>query len=94
MDFERHKSDRRREFGHLELGIMEILWKQGESNVREVAEQLDRPLAYTTVMRPWTGFLKKACSLDANRNGRFCMRLFSHGRNGSASKPANGWRAF
>ena|SRR5438067_10765301 len=59
MDFERHKSDRRRDFGHLELGIMEILWKQGESNVREVAEQLDRPLAYTTVMTTLDRLFKK-----------------------------------
>jgi predicted transcriptional regulator len=59
MDFERHKSDRRRDFGHLELRIMEILWKQGESNVREVAEQLDRPLAYTTVMTTLDRLFKK-----------------------------------
>jgi predicted transcriptional regulator len=59
MDFERHKSDGRRDFGHLELRIMEILWKQGESNVREVAEQLDRPLAYTTVMTTLDRLFKK-----------------------------------
>ncbi len=36
--------------GHLEESVMEILWSVGESNVRSVADHLDRPRAYTTVM--------------------------------------------
>jgi predicted transcriptional regulator len=36
--------------GHLETDVMDILWARGESSVHEVAAQLPRPLAYTTVM--------------------------------------------
>jgi predicted transcriptional regulator len=45
--------------GHLESGVMEILWSRGESNVRDVAEKLDRPLAYTTVMTTLDRLYKK-----------------------------------
>jgi len=36
--------------GRLEFDLMQILWSRGESNVRDVVQQLKRPLAYTTVM--------------------------------------------
>ena len=36
--------------GPLEVAVMEILWERGESNVHDVIEKLNRPLAYTTVM--------------------------------------------
>jgi predicted transcriptional regulator len=45
--------------GHLEIAVMEILWKQGESNVHQVAESLERPLAYTTVMTTLDRLYKK-----------------------------------
>jgi predicted transcriptional regulator len=38
---------------------MDILWSHGESNVRDVAEKLDRPLAYTTVMTTLDRLFKK-----------------------------------
>ena len=38
---------------------MQILWDRGESNVRDVAGQLDRPLAYTTVMTTLDRLFKK-----------------------------------
>ena len=38
---------------------MEILWKQGESSVHQVAETLERPLAYTTVMTTLDRLYKK-----------------------------------
>lgn len=38
---------------------MEILWSRGESNVRDVAERVDRPLAYTTVMTTLDRLFKK-----------------------------------
>jgi predicted transcriptional regulator len=38
---------------------MEILWARGESNVREVAGRLARPLAYTTVMTTLDRLFKK-----------------------------------
>jgi predicted transcriptional regulator len=45
--------------GRLESCVMEILWARGESNVRDVAEKLDRPLAYTTVMTTLDRLYKK-----------------------------------
>lgn len=33
----------------LELRIMQVVWRRGPSNVTEVQEELDEPLAYTTV---------------------------------------------
>ena len=45
--------------GHLELTVMEILWTQGEGNVHDVAQKLDRPLAYTTVMTTLDRLFKK-----------------------------------
>lgn len=45
--------------GPLEIAVMEILWLQGESNVHRVAECLQRPLAYTTVMTTLDRLFKK-----------------------------------
>jgi predicted transcriptional regulator len=45
--------------GHLEITVMEILWTRGESNVHDVAQKLDRPLAYTTVMTTLDRLFKK-----------------------------------
>jgi predicted transcriptional regulator len=45
--------------GHLETGVMDVMWTSGESNVRDVAEKLDRPLAYTTVMTTLDRLYKK-----------------------------------
>jgi predicted transcriptional regulator len=45
--------------GHLEACVMDILWSADECNVRDVAEKLDRPLAYTTVMTTLDRLYKK-----------------------------------
>jgi predicted transcriptional regulator len=45
--------------GILEFDLMQILWSRGESNVRDVVQQLDRPLAYTTVMTTLDRLYKK-----------------------------------
>jgi predicted transcriptional regulator len=45
--------------GRLEFRLMQILWSRGESNVRDVAQELDRPLAYTTVMTTLDRLYKK-----------------------------------
>jgi predicted transcriptional regulator len=45
--------------GPLELTVMQILWTHGESNVHDVAQKLDRPLAYTTVMTTLDRLFKK-----------------------------------
>ncbi len=45
--------------GPLEVAVMELLWTHGESNVREVVDRLDRPLAYTTIMTTLDRLYKK-----------------------------------
>lgn len=45
--------------GPLEITVLEILWNRGESNVHEVVQKLDRPLAYTTVMTTLDRLFKK-----------------------------------
>jgi predicted transcriptional regulator len=45
--------------GNLEMEVMRFLWSSGESNVRDVVEKLDRPLAYTTVMTTLDRLYKK-----------------------------------
>jgi predicted transcriptional regulator len=55
--------------GHLELTVMEVLWDRGESNVRDVAGRLDRPLAYTTVMTTLDRLFKKGL-LDRRKEER------------------------
>jgi predicted transcriptional regulator len=55
--------------GPLENTVMEILWRRGECNVRDVIENLDRPLAYTTVMTTLDRLFKKAL-LDRRKDER------------------------
>src|SRR5436305_184687 len=45
--------------GPLEVTVMEILWAHGETNVRDVVDRLERPLAYTTVMTTLDRLYKK-----------------------------------
>jgi len=48
--------------GPLEIDVMEMMWRFGASNVRDVLErleQLDRKLAYTTVMTTLDRLYKK-----------------------------------
>jgi predicted transcriptional regulator len=39
--------------------VLEILWERGESNVHQVVQRLERPLAYTTVMTTLDRLYKK-----------------------------------
>ena len=48
---------------------MEILWAAGESSVRDVAQKLERPLAYTTVMTTLDRLFKKGM-LDRRKQER------------------------
>jgi predicted transcriptional regulator len=48
---------------------MDLMWSRGESNVRDVAEKLDRPLAYTTVMTTLDRLYKKGF-LDRRKSDR------------------------
>ena len=50
---------------------MEILWTHGESNVREVVDRLDRPLAYTTVMTTLDRLFRRAYSSGATEDRAF-----------------------
>ncbi len=45
--------------GPLELSVMEVVWQTGRCNVRDVVQQLDRSLAYTTVMTTMDRLYKK-----------------------------------
>lgn len=55
--------------GHLEAKVMEILWRNGESTVNDVAAKLTRPLAYTTVMTTLDRLFKKGL-LDRRKSER------------------------
>jgi predicted transcriptional regulator len=55
--------------GPLEIAVMQILWDLGESNVHQVLEGLDRPLAYTTAMTTVDRLFKKGL-LDRRKSER------------------------
>src|ERR1035438_2551616 len=55
----KHREPSPRPLGPLEVAVMEILWAHGESNVRDVVDKLDRPLAYTTIMTTLDRLYKK-----------------------------------
>jgi len=55
--------------GPLEITVMEILWQHGDSNVHDVTQRLDRPLAYTTVMTTLDRLFKKGL-LDRRKSDR------------------------
>jgi predicted transcriptional regulator len=55
--------------GPLEAQVMEVLWTGGEGSVRDVIEQLDRKLAYTTVMTTLDRLFKKGL-LDRQKSER------------------------
>jgi|SRR6185437_15006102 len=61
MDFFRPKTsvDATQPLGPLEAAVMEVAWQLGECNVRDVAQKLVRPLAYTTVMTTLDRLYKK-----------------------------------
>ena len=70
--FLKHRSALRTDvqrLGPLEHTVMEILWKRGECNVHDVIENLDRPLAYTTVMTTLDRLFKKNL-LDRRKDER------------------------
>jgi predicted transcriptional regulator len=55
--------------GSLEFELMEILWSNGESSVRDVVPKLSRPLAYTTIMTTLDRLFKKGL-LDRHKPDR------------------------
>lgn len=58
--------------GHLEREVMEIVWRGGRVNVRDVQLQLQRAAAYTTVMTTLDRLFKKGF-VDRVREGRAFM---------------------
>ncbi len=66
------------DLGHLESKVMDIIWSQGESSVRDVVARLGRPLAYTTVMTTLDRLFKKGL-LDRRKEERafFYVAQFS-----------------
>jgi predicted transcriptional regulator len=63
--------------GRLESKILEILWERGESSVHDVAQGLERPLAYTTVMTTLDRLYKKGL-LERRKSDRaflYCPRF-------------------
>jgi BlaI family transcriptional regulator, penicillinase repressor len=53
----------------LELQIMQVIWKRGASNVSEVQEGLEQPLAYTTV-QTMLNILQRKGKLKRKLRGR------------------------
>lgn len=72
------------------MAVMEILWTQGEGNVREVTDRLGRPLAYTTVMTTLDRLYKKHLLIRRkfDRAFRYAARL---SRADWESKRAGNW---
>lgn len=66
-----HDADQEFSLGRLEFDLMQILWSRGESNVRDVIQQLDRPLAYTTVMTTLDRLYKKGLLIRRMRDRAF-----------------------
>jgi predicted transcriptional regulator len=73
--------------GPLELAVMEIVWTRPESNVRDVATRLDRPLAYTTVMTTLDRLFKKGL-LDRQKSDRAFVYSAALSRNDWERKQA------
>jgi predicted transcriptional regulator len=55
--------------GPLEIHVMEVLWDNGESSVRDVVDKLNNKLAYTTVMTTLDRLFKKGL-LDRQKSER------------------------
>src|SRR5271169_2051800 len=47
------------QLGPLEIDVMEMMWRFGPSNVRDVVGRMERKLAYTTIMTTLDRLYKK-----------------------------------
>lgn len=59
-----------RQLTKCELELMEIIWRRGRVTVQEVADELNRPLAYTTVMSTMNTLDKKGSIRRCGKTGR------------------------
>jgi predicted transcriptional regulator len=55
--------------GHLERAVMDTVWRGGDLSVRDVQRELEKPVAYTTVMTTLDRLYKKGLVLR-RREGR------------------------
>ena len=76
--------------GPLEREVMELLWARGRSSVREVVQDLRRPLAYTTVMTTLDRLFKKGL-LRRDRSDRAFVYLPVLSRREWEQKRAGAW---
>ena len=86
--FSRKNLFRQPNLGPLESDVLQVLWSKGESSVRDVLEQLDRPLAYTTVMTTLDRLFKKGL-LDRYKAER-SFRYVPTGRSLGPGKVSDG----
>ena len=55
---------------HYELELMDVLWRHGEGTVQDVCDQLQRDLAYTSVMTTLNLLTRKKGVLERTKQGR------------------------
>ena len=55
--------------GSLERDVLALVWKRGESSVRDICERLESTVAYTTVMTTMDRLFKKGL-LSRRKSGR------------------------
>ena len=55
---------------HYELELMDVLWRRGEGTVQDVCGDLDRDLAYTTVMTTLNLLAQRKGALERIKQGR------------------------
>lgn len=55
--------------GHLERAVMDTVWRGGRFSVRDVQRELEKPVAYTTVMTTLDRLFKKGL-VHRDREGR------------------------
>ena len=60
--------------GNLEREVMEVVWSDGETTVRQVQQVLSRPVAYTTVMTTLDRLFKKGFVTRARAGRAFVYR--------------------
>lgn len=59
-----------RQLTHYEIELLDVLWKRGEGTVQDVCNDLDRDLAYTTVMTTLNILTQKKGVLQRIKTGR------------------------
>jgi len=87
--FGRGRDPLRAAFGPLERDVMEVMWRGGAMNVRDVQAELTRPSAYTTVMTTLDRLFKKGF-VAREREGRAFVYRAAHTREQVQAAVASG----